>query len=135
MDRKRRLINDAMILDRRDVLIQDELKAKQPCDVWWLAHTAATVAIDATGRHAILQQGGKTLHATLLAPPQASFQIREAAPSPSSPHPERQADERHRSRLIRKLAVHLPGTSQTRIAVLFSPVAEAVAQIQPLARW
>jgi hypothetical protein len=41
----------------------------------------------------------------------------DAQPLPTSPHPERQAKNEH----IQKLAIHLTGISNTRLAVLLVP--------------
>ena len=80
-------------------------------------HTATSARIGDDGRTAILEQAGKELRAEILSPENARFQLIDAQPLPSSPHPERQAKNEH----IRKLAIHLSGITDSRIAVLLAP--------------
>ena len=53
----------------------------------------------------------------LLSPSGAKLEVMDAQPLPSSPHPEGQAKNEH----VRKLAIHLTGVSDSRIAVLLVP--------------
>ena len=105
------------LLDRDKVLVQDEIQADKPVELWWFMHTPASVRIADDGRTANLQQAGMQLHAEILSPVDARFQIMDAQPLPTSPHPERQA----KNERIRKLAVHLTGISKARLAVLLAP--------------
>jgi hypothetical protein len=107
------------LLDRAKVLVQDEIQADQPVELWWFMHTPASVTIEADGHAATLQQPGAQLRAEILSPADAKFQIMEVQPLPTSPHPERQATNER----VRKLAIHLSGISQTRLAVLLAPKA------------
>ena len=107
------------LLDRKQVLIEDELKSEQPMDVWWFAHTPAQVKLSDDKTTAILTQNGKTLNAQILSPKNATFRVLDAAPLPSSPHPEKQNENRG----IRKLAIHLEGATDVRLAVVFSSTA------------
>jgi hypothetical protein len=71
-----------------------------------------------------------------LAPAEARFEVRPAAPLPSSPHPERQAA----SPSIRKLSLHFVDAHDLRVAVLFVPLdgktdAGGPPEIKPLAEW
>ncbi|NUQ65582.1 MAG: heparinase II/III family protein [Pirellulales bacterium] len=120
------------LLDRRRVLLQDEVEARQPVDLWWFMHTAAAVQIGADGRGAVLEQEGKRLSVRLLAPADARFEVRPAEPLPSSPNPDGQRNNRE----YRKLAVHLPETKSLRLAVLFQPGDDAAdVPVRPLAEW
>jgi hypothetical protein len=105
------------LLDRDKVLVQDEIQADKPVELWWFMHTPASVRIADDGRTANLQQAGMQLHAEILSPVDARFQIMDAQPLPTSPHPERQA----KNERIRKLAIHLAGISNARLAVLLAP--------------
>ena len=105
------------LLDRDKVLVQDEIQADKPVDLWWFMHSAASVRIENDGHTATLQQLGAQLRAEILSPPDATFQIMDAQPLPTSPHPERQA----KNERLRKLAIHLPAVSNTRLAVLLVP--------------
>ena len=98
-------------------MVQDEIQADEPIDLWWFMHTPASVRIEDDGHTAILEQVGTQLRAEILSPPGATFQIMDAEPLPASPHPERQA----KNERIRKLAIHLTGVSTTRLAVALTP--------------
>jgi len=105
------------LLDREKLLVQDEIQAGKPVELWWFMHTPASVSIEDGGRTATLQQVGAQLRAEILSPADASFQIMDAQPLPSSPHPDRQA----KNERSRKLAIHLTGISDARLAVLLAP--------------
>jgi hypothetical protein len=105
------------LLDRDRVLVQDEVQADKQVELWWFMHTPASVRIESDGRTADLQQAGAQLRAEILSPAGATFQITDAQPLPSSPHPERQA----KNAGFRKLAIHLTRISDARLAVLLVP--------------
>jgi len=105
------------LLDRNKALVQDEIQADKPVDLWWFMHTRAGVRIVSDGRVANLDQDGAQLQAEILSPPDAKFQFMDAQPLPTSPHPEGQATNER----IRKLAIHLIGISDSRLAVLLVP--------------
>ena len=113
----RRVSRGIALLDHTKVLVQDEVQADKPVELWWFMHTPVSVSIGEDGRTANLQQVGKRLRAVILSPADAKFQIMDAQPLPASPHPEGQAKNEH----IRKLAIHLTGVSNTRLAVLLVP--------------
>ncbi len=125
------------LLDRNKALVQDEIRAETPVELWWFMHTRASVNIRNDGRVADLQQNDAQLSVQILSPPGATFQVMDAQPLPSSPHPEKQAENDR----IRKLAVHLTGVSDTRLAVLLVPnppkpeEAAAAVKLTPLSEW
>lgn len=133
----RRVHRGLAMLDRRYVLVQDELEADKPADVWWFLHTPAAVTVSDDGRLATLRQGQATVQARLLMPAEARFTVQPAEPLPCSAHPERQG----RNDNVRKLTVHLPATATLRLAVLLTPVddasrdAGATGKITPLSQW
>jgi len=134
----RRLERGVALLDRRDVLVEDELEAAEPVDFWWFMHTEALVTLSDGGRRALLEKDGQTLSARILAPAEAAFEVRAAAPLPTSPDPKGQ----RRNQDVRKLAVHLPKAREVRLAVLFTPLgkpaeaaAEKLPEVKPLADW
>ena len=114
------------------VLVQDEFELKQPGAAWWFAHTRAQVEL-ADPRTAILSIGGKQMRARILSPANASWQVLEAKPLPTSPQPEKQGENGG----VRKLSVQLENTRAGRIAVLFSPVGATGAEpeARALAAW
>jgi hypothetical protein len=105
------------LLDRQKLLIQDEIQADKPADIWWFMHTSAD--IKRVGVNSIMMHlPGGQLRADILAPEGATFLFIDAQPLPASPHLERQAKNGH----IKKLALHLKDVKETRIAVLLTPV-------------
>ncbi len=123
------------LLNRQRVLVQDEIEASKPTDAWWFMHTRAGVKIEDEGQSATLSELGAELRARILSPANAKFQIMEAQPLPTSPHPERQA----KNEGIKKLAVHLQGVTDSRLVILLSPVSAETAlpmpPIAPLKGW
>jgi hypothetical protein len=125
------------LLDRRRVLVQDEVSTKEPTDVWWFLHTRAAIELEKGGRRAVLREEGERLEARLLAPRGARFSVMEAEPLPTSPHPERQGENRG----VRKLAIHLSNVDTARIAVLLTPFwqgkvpSEDALTMVPLEEW
>jgi hypothetical protein len=133
----RRVCRGIALLDRDKVLVQDEIQADKPVELWWFMHTPVSVRIEDDGRTASLQQFGKQLRAEILSPADAKFQIMDAQPLPASPQPERQA----KNELIKKLAIHLTGVSNTRLVVLLAPMpptkdgAGRAVKLSPLSEW
>jgi hypothetical protein len=117
--------------------VQDEVQSDKPLELWWFMHTPVNVSIEDDGRTASLQQVGKRLRVELLSPTDAKFQIMDAQPLPASPHPDGQA----KNERIRKLAIHLTGISNTRLAVLLVPEPSTkettgpAIKVSPLSDW
>ena len=109
------------VLNRNTVTVADRVETNTPAEVWWFAHTKAAVTLDASRRRATLSSHGKQFMAEIIspAPDEAVFEVRDAAPLPSSPNPKPQADNRGR----RKLAVRLTNVTNAELVVKFSPVA------------
>jgi hypothetical protein len=116
----RRVWRGVRLVNRKFLLVQDEIQADKPVDAWWFMHTPAAVSIDGDGRSATLQQVGARLRAQIIWPEKAVFQLKEAQPLPESPHPARQA----RNEAMRKLAIHLDGLKAGRLVVVLTPVTE-----------
>ncbi len=130
----RRAERGIALMRRHHVLLQDEIEAPKPAEVWWFAHTGAEIEVAPGGRSALLQQEGKRLEVRLVEPQDARFEVRPAEPLPSSPNPRGQRPNRG----IRKLAIHLSGVTNARLAVLFVPggaSGQAPPAIKPLASW
>jgi hypothetical protein len=125
------------LLDRKQVLVQDELQAPQPAKLWWFLHTAADANLESDGTVATLSQGKARLWVHLLAPAQARFTVKEAQPLDASPQPERQGQNNK----FRKLAIDLKGVTDTRLAVLLVPLKEGETapvkspEVRPLEKW
>jgi len=131
----------AMVNGRRDVVVQDEIRATTPATVWWFGHVKlapAQVQIAADGRSAILTQNGQRLWVGILAgPADAAFQLLAAAPLPTSPNPAGQ----NANADFMKLAVKMSGVTDARLSILFSPLAPeqnapgALPVVTSLASW
>jgi hypothetical protein len=124
------------LLDRKQVLVQDEIKTAKPTDVWWFLHTHAKIEL-ADNSSATLTQDGVRLWAKILSPAGAEFTVTDAAPLPASPHPEKQADNKG----VRKLAIHLANISDATLAVLLVPLRDkelppaTLSDVKPLPDW
>jgi Heparinase II/III-like protein len=106
------------LLNRKRVLLQDEIESPKADEIWWFMHTPAEIRISKDGTTATLSQGDARLLAHLLSPAKAAFSAMEAEPLPTSPHPQKQA----KNGRVRKLAVHLKNVTNLRLAVLFVPL-------------
>jgi hypothetical protein len=123
--------------ERRQVLVQDEIEAEKPVEVWWSMHTPATVRVSDDGQSATLTQGEARLWARLLSPAVGRFTVMVAEPLPTSPRPDGQA----RNEGVRKLAIRLDDATDVRLAVLLVPLREEegvparLPEVTPLAEW
>ena len=120
------------LLNRKEVLIQDEIEANTPAEVYWFMHTGAKLELGADRRTATLRLGGAQFSARLLSPANAEFSVMDAAPLPGSPHPEKQGENGD----VRKLTVHLKDWTKGRIVVWFAPSTGGQApELKSLATW
>lgn len=103
--------------ERKRLLVTDEIDAVKPSELWWFLHTEAKVALSGDGRTATLSQKGKRFTVRLVEPAAAAFTVMPCSPLPTSPNPEKQADNSKR----RKLALNLKGVQKTRIQVALEP--------------
>lgn len=117
------------------VLVQDEIQADKPVEVWWFMHTKAQVQLSENGRKAILTQGSAKLQMQLLSPPEAAFTVMAAQPLPTSPNPVGQA----RNEGIRKVAIHLQNVVDEKLVVVLAPAgadkSAPLPQLTPLMKW
>ncbi|MEA2715216.1 MAG: hypothetical protein QOG91_244 [Candidatus Parcubacteria bacterium] len=104
--------------NRKSVVIEDEISAGRPRDVWWFMQTPASVVIDQTGTSAILTQDNVSMMARIASPANAKFTVMDAVPLPQTPHPLKQTANPG----LRKLAVHLENVTDTRLVVLLIPL-------------
>jgi hypothetical protein len=98
------------LLDRRRVLVQDEVAAKGAEGFTWRMLTPAEVTV--AGDRAVLAQGDWRLEASILAPPGLGFEVAPAAaPLPQAQQPD-----------AKVLSIRVPGfAGDTRLAVLLTP--------------
>jgi hypothetical protein len=125
------------LLSRKAVLVQDEIAATEPADLWWFLHTPAKIELGPDKSSAVLTLRGKRLAASIVSPRSAQFEVLPAAPLPNSPNPSMQATNKG----ISKLAIHVKDAKDLRLAVTLKPLAEGESasgrqiEITPLARW
>lgn len=124
-------VRRGLMLQGRQVLVQDEVRSGTPVDLWWFMHTGAKIGNE--GAVAILSQGGARLTARILAPAGAQFEILPAGPLPVSPNPPEQAVNKG----VQKLAIRLPAVRDLRLAVLFTPDGDPAPppELSPLSEW
>lgn len=127
---------------RRYVMVQDEIEAETPAEVWWFMHTRVpSIEGGDGGKEAILTgEDGNRLWARILSPSsRASFSVMPAEPLPTSPNP--YPDLQMSRSDFRKLAIRLTDVTSERLAVLFVPLEpgqeppQELPEIIPLDRW
>jgi hypothetical protein len=114
------------LLERRRVLIQDEILAPRPVEVVWRLHTKANV--EAAGNRATLTLGKAKLEVRLLWPEDGRFVVAPA----STPAPQAQQPD------VRALVVHLPAQAgEVCLSVLLTPGGgdDAAPKLEPLTAW
>ena len=113
-----------MLIDGRDVLVQDEVEAAAPVDVVWQMLTRARVTQSGLG--ALLEQGGQRLSFRVIEPRGAVLRVGPAsAPAPQAQQPD-----------VSVLRVFLPErTTATRIVIWMSPGDRPAPEIVPLGKW
>jgi hypothetical protein len=125
------------MINRRMVVVQDEIQTINPAELWWFLHTSADIKIAPDGSSAMLKMQGRRLAATIAGPKAARFEVLPAAPLPGSPNPPGQAVNHD----IRVLAIHLKNVTTLRLVVNLTPLAAAESsalhtpEIKPLADW
>jgi hypothetical protein len=123
-------------IDRRVLLVCDELTLAAPSEVWWFMHTQADVILADDGRSATLRQGGKQVEVSLLDAPQgARLSVMDAERLPSSP--ESTPGERG-AQGYRKLAVNMASITEARLAVAIVPEGGprlSPSFLSPLSSW
>ena len=124
------------MLDRKQVLVQDEVQCPVPSEVWWFLHTSAPAQVSADGRTATLTQGQTRLLAQIVSPAEAVFQVMKAEPLPAAPHPEKNG----KNDKYRKLAIQLKDVKDLRLAVMLTPLKEGetappAPALSPLGSW
>lgn len=100
--------NDALFkrtftLDRgKEFRISDEIKCKEPSELFLFYHTEAEIELTQNNRQAILNQDGKSMVVNLIKPLEVKFEVWPAEPLPESPIlPFQEKNEG-----IRKLSIH-----------------------------
>jgi len=117
-----------MLLNRRQVLLQDEVRPVKAVDICWNFHTRANIAIAGNGAAATLSQETSRLSVRILSPSNAKFEVLSVNP----PAPQRPAPD------VRNLIIRLPKTeSPTTIAIWFGSPDEqpSASPVMALSQW
>lgn len=117
-----------MLLNRRQVLLQDEVRPLKAADICWNFHTHATIAIAGNGSEATLSEETSRLSVRILSPSNAKFEVLSINP----PAPQRPATD------VRNLIIRLPRTgSPTTIAIWFGSPDEqpSASPVMALSQW
>jgi len=117
------------MLDREQVIVQDEIVTKTSAKVWWFMHTGATIKLQDSNSSAVLTFDKAELTANILSPTGAKFSVMNAVPLPTSPNPQQGSNAQ-----FKKLAIYLPRVTNTRLVVQLA-TKKLKATILPLAKW
>ena len=115
------------LLDRRNVLVQDEIEGCTGKEIVWQMHTRAKIQLKRS--EAVLSQGNERLVATLLSPAGGSFAVESATPPTKA---------ENQNAGVQKLVVKLPGGKEPiRLAILLAPgnAAAKPPSLEPLSAW
>ncbi len=126
-----------MTKDRQSVVLQDEVKMKKPSELWWFAHTDGDILLSADKKSALLTVGKERMYVAITqGPVDATFQIMQARPLPTSPVA---PDEKYQD--IYKLGIHMQNVTETTLAVEFVPLKageaapESLTPVLPMDSW
>ena len=101
------------------VTIQDEVKMKEPSEMYWFMHTPADIEIAEDGRTAVLTQGVYKMGVSLVGSEKLTFTQMPAVAMEDSPHP---SDSESDDSNINKLTIHAEGVTEETFAVQIYPL-------------
>ena len=105
--------------NRRVVIVRDEIECFEGSDIWWFMHTDANISLSDDGKTAVLEKNNKKIKMSVLGSNDLKFQIKDAAPFPSTPLPTNGTQNPNTG--IKKLAIHIIGAEKADITVAASP--------------
>ena len=93
--------------------ISDEIKCKEPSELFLFYHTEAEIELTKNSRRAILKQDGKSVMVDLVKPLEAQFEVMSAIPLPESPIlPFQEKNEE-----TRKLSIHFGDAQEVDVEI------------------
>jgi len=127
-DQAKRVCRGVALLQRRQVLIQDELESVSGREIVWQVHTGAKIELH--GNRAVLSQQGETMQVRILSPSSAKFDSEQVEIPPPQ----------HAAPGVSKLIVKLNASkAPQRLAILFTPGSAAATSktpsLAPLKSW
>lgn len=122
----KRVWRGVAMLDREQVMIEDEIEATNPVEIVWGMHTPAEINLDAAT--AILKQGAESVRARIIEPAGAKFEVVSAQPA---------TPDENQNRGVRKLVIRLAEkTKDLRLVVVIETGTKTnTISPEPLARW
>jgi hypothetical protein len=107
-------------VDRKAVIVQDEVEASSGATVWWFMHTPlAKITLSTDKKTAtITNSAGKKLWLRIQDPVGANFLVQDARPLPSSPDPNGQNPNTG----IKKLVIRMGSVTNVRLVVYAKPL-------------
>lgn len=135
----KKAVRGMMTFDNRQrIIVQDEIEAIEPADVYWFMHSACEITLLDDGKTAVLGGNGKDMVARLTCTdPNAVFTVMDAKPLETSPVNSAQASNSN----YKKLAVKLEKAEEATITVEFSFVSYGVdetrekREVKPISEW
>lgn len=106
--------------DRQAVIVRDEISLNKASELYWFAHTDASVTVSEDKKSAVLALNGKYMQARILSGSGAEFEVMNPEPLPTSPVLSGQSKNTGC-----KLAIHLTGFMLGTIEVGFAPISSA----------
>ena len=120
----RRAWRGIALLDRRHVLVEDEIEANRSVEVAWNFHTRAHIEIH--GGRASLSSDSSRLELQIVTPHGARFETIDASPRP----PQGQQPD------VTNLIIRLPATRNARLTIGITRASnEVVPGLGPLSQW
>ncbi len=120
------------LVDRRQVLIQDEVALERKTDLYWVMQTPAAIGLSANKKTAVLSKDDKEIAVEILSPMEGSFEVWEAQPRLNEPLSEGNNKNEDKKRLV----IPLKGASGTTIAVVFKDKEDAKSpKLSALSTW
>jgi hypothetical protein len=93
--------------------IADEIKCKEPSELFLFYHTEAEIELIENNRQAILKQDGKSIVISLVKPMEAQFEVLPAKPMPESPI----LPFQEKNDGTRKLSIHFTDTVNVDVEI------------------
>lgn len=125
----------AFINNKSQVIVQDEIKASEPLEVYSFFHTSANIELRGS-KTAIFSVNGKKMRADLISA-SGSFEIMDAKPLSTSPKAPQGANA---NSSFKKLAVHLKNAKNPSLTVVLTPLPGdsediVLPELLPLESW
>ncbi len=106
--------------DRGNFVVQDEVYAKQPSEIYWFMNTSASIQLLNEGKSVLLTQNGKRLWISATSNVNYTFQAMDSVPLSTSPNPENQKNLDG----VKKLFVRFENVTELSFRVEMIPLLE-----------